>query len=127
MEVLLPPRLDFFRPANLAVGPKAIFGSVSTADVATYVKEKVAYNDEASRITLSEHDVRFMGLSALEEGTRVKHMGEYEVEIGMQKVEGKIKRKVVVLAQQAEKSEQAPSLLSALEGMKEEAKAEVQG
>ena len=87
---------------SATVGPIAIYGSVSTTDIANNIKEYVAYNDEASRVTLSDNDIRFVGVSELEESTRVKHLGEYEIEISIKGTEGRVRRKVQVLAQQAE-------------------------
>jgi ribosomal protein L9 len=122
LAVLLPSKLEFFRPVievteqeqnkNLpkeitdilhqsgVAGPVAIYGSVSTTDIANNIKDYVAYNDEASRVTLSDNDIRFVGLSELEETTRVKHLGEYEIEISIKGTEGRVKRKVLVIAQE---------------------------
>jgi ribosomal protein L9 len=91
-------------------GPVSIYGSVSTTDIANNIKEYVAYNDEASRVTLSDSDIRFVGVSELEESTRVKHLGEYEIEISIKGTEGRVRRMVQVLAQEdvqpAEEAEQ---------------------
>jgi hypothetical protein len=126
LAVLLPSKMEFKRPVvdgakqghkapsqipsevaailslakDKAAGPVAIYGSVSTADVAAYIKEYVAYNDEASQVVLHENDIRFVGISQLEESSKVKHLGEYDVEISIKGSEGVIGRKVVVLAEQ---------------------------
>lgn len=91
---------------NANQGPIAIYGSVTTTDVSNHIKEYVAYNDEASRVTLSEDDIRFTGLSELEESTRVKHLGEYEVEISIKGTEGRVRRKLLVLEQRSEREEE---------------------
>jgi hypothetical protein len=124
LAVLLPSKLEFPRPVievieteqnknlprevtdilhqNAAAGPIAIYGSVSTTDIANNIKEYVAYNDEASRVTLSDNDIKFVGVSELEETTRVKHLGEYDIEISIKGTEGRVQRKVHVIAQQSE-------------------------
>ncbi|KAL1301708.1 hypothetical protein AAFC00_005917 [Neodothiora populina] len=82
-----------------------IYGSVSTSDIANTIKSTLAQNDEASKITFSDDEVRFVhhssttaaaagsnnnnpaagggaGAGADEtEVNKVKHLGEYEVEI----------------------------------------------
>jgi hypothetical protein len=126
LDVLLPSKLEFIRPAIEAVetdqyknlpkevadilqqsastGPVAIYGSVSTTDIANLIKESVSYNDEASRVALSDNDIRFVGVSELEESTRVKHLGEYEIEINMKGADGPVRRKVHVVTQKAEQA-----------------------
>jgi hypothetical protein len=64
----------------------------------------LAYNDEASRITLAEQDVQFLDLPESEDSTRVRHLGEYSVEISMKGSGSTVKRKVHVVAQKADGS-----------------------
>ena len=57
----------------------AIFGSVSTTDIAAAIKEILVNDTEAARIMLDGRDVRFVGM---EDGAdRVKMLGRWEVEI----------------------------------------------
>ncbi|KAF2426317.1 hypothetical protein EJ08DRAFT_561693, partial [Tothia fuscella] len=134
LAVLLPSKLEFYRPVvtsslpstsspsssstnNPSAIPKEvlsilssspaspkqssqipIYGSISTLDVANHIKEYISYNDEASQVVLNENDVKFVGLGQLDDVSRVKHLGEYGVEIGMKGVEGKVSRRVVVAA-----------------------------
>ncbi|EOO02434.1 putative fructose-bisphosphate aldolase protein [Phaeoacremonium minimum UCRPA7] len=57
----------------------AIFGSVSTTDIAAAIKEILVHDTEAARIMLDGRDVRFVGM---EDGAdRVKMLGRWEVEI----------------------------------------------
>jgi hypothetical protein len=143
LDVLLPPKLEFIRPAieaveaeqyknlpkevtdilqqSASIGPIAIYGSVSTSDIANFIKESVAYNDEASRVAISDSDIRFVGVSELEESTRVKHLGEYDIEITMKGGDGPVKRKVQVVTQKAEQ----PVTQKTAQAVEEEPKKEV--
>lgn len=58
---------------------KAIFGSVSTADVLASIKTALTSDPEAIRIPLEARSIRFIG----EETDRVKQLGEFEVEIAV--------------------------------------------
>jgi len=124
LHVLLPAKMEFFRtaiekadqeqkkssiPKEVAAilstantGPIPIYGSVSTSDIAINIKELVAYNDEAARVPLSDEDIRFIGLSELEEPTRVKHLGDYEIEISIKGTQDRVRRRMQVLAQRPE-------------------------
>ena len=75
-----------------------IYGSVSTVDIATAVKEMVAYNDEAARITLSEREIKFSDLPESDDPTRVKHIGEYSIGITMKGSDDTVSRRVQVIA-----------------------------
>jgi ribosomal protein L9 len=74
---------DILMAASMASKPKAangIYGSVSTADVVATIKSALAHNDEAARVLLSEHDVRFVGHEE-DDATRVKQLGTFRAEI----------------------------------------------
>ncbi|KAH9820945.1 Ribosomal protein L9, N-terminal domain [Teratosphaeria destructans] len=84
--------------------PQAIYGSVSTKDVLTAVKAALATNDEASRVALHEEDVQFVDMRKVQKGAeadRVKHVGDYVVEIGVKGVERRVRRPVKVIAQES--------------------------
>lgn len=65
------------------VGPQAIYGSVSTHDVLVAIRAAMANNDESARVVLVEDDISFVDLPALEgaEAGRVKHVGDFTVEV----------------------------------------------
>ncbi|KAF2097573.1 hypothetical protein NA57DRAFT_58149 [Rhizodiscina lignyota] len=84
----------------------SIFGSVSTSDVATSIRAVLAENDEAGRIVLSDDDVQFVRqtVTISEEKDRVKHLGEFEVEIHIKGAPEAVKRIVRVLPSEAGKT-----------------------
>ncbi|KAK4997015.1 hypothetical protein LTR66_003505 [Elasticomyces elasticus] len=85
-------------PANTT-----IYGSVSTADVLTAVRASLAENDEAARVVMSEEDVRFVGVTFEAEGAetdRVKHLGNFEVEISVKGSSEVVRRALRVLPQE---------------------------
>lgn len=56
-----------------------IHGSVSLQNIASYLKEKMLLDPEASRIHVQPEDIRFIGL---EEGVdQVKKIGTFEIEV----------------------------------------------
>jgi len=84
---------------KVASGPQAIYGSVSTHDVVVAIRAAMAENDEAKMVVLREEDVRFVDLAA-EDGERVKHVGEFVVEVKVKGVEEGVKRNIRVVAQE---------------------------
>jgi len=76
---------DILMAASMASKPKAsangIYGSVSTADIVATIKAALAHNDEAARVLLSEHDVRFVSGHDEDDASRVKQLGTFKVEI----------------------------------------------
>lgn len=91
--------------AATPAGPVAIYGSISTADIANAVKAIVAENDEAARIVFAEEDVRFVNLPPVQgqasaaETDKIKHLGDYEVEIRIKGADVPVKKAVRVLPQ----------------------------
>lgn len=59
----------------------AIYGSVSTADIAATLKAALAHNDEAARVILNEADVRFVTDTEDGDAQRVKELGVFKIEI----------------------------------------------
>lgn len=124
----LPAKFEFFRPpilstprprrelpqavssaaADLAAAseptptlePVAIYGSVSTADVATIIKALLAKVPDGSRIVLTAEDISFEGVGEHPdvEGDRLKRLGEFDVKIAFKGVPQTVMRKVVVRA-----------------------------
>jgi len=101
---LLPPRLDFSREvidsgskdqdtSSASAGSQALFGSVSAADVAAIIRQNLSQNLEASMISVAEEDVRFVGVK---ESDRVKHIGEYQIEVRVKGSDEAVKRAVRV-------------------------------
>lgn len=57
----------------------AIFGSVSTTDIANTIRELMAADPEGSRISLDPRDIRFV---TEDDGVdRVKSLGRWEIDI----------------------------------------------
>ena len=94
----------------------AIFGSVSTADVAGAIRVWLSVSEEASRIVLAAEDVRFVRKyddslasgAQIEtenagswEGSKVKELGEFEIEICVKGASEAVNRTVAVLPQDA--------------------------
>ncbi len=86
-------------------GPPPIYGSLSTADIVLAILAHLSENDEAARVVVTDDEVRFTAGYGVgdEDGqtrTRVKHLGEYEFEVGVRGASGeeKIRRTARVLA-----------------------------
>lgn len=81
----------------------AIYGSVSTSDVAAAIKDLLAANEEASKIIFGDEDVRFLSAKADGsavvglEGDRVKVLGDFEIEVRVPGAEKGVRRMVRVL------------------------------
>lgn len=78
---------------------KEIHGSVSLRDVATFIKDKMLLDPEASRVHVQAEEIKFLGL---DEGVdRVEKVGRFEIEIrthvGRDKVEP-VRRSVEIVA-----------------------------
>jgi ribosomal protein L9 len=63
------------------VSSNAIYGSVSTADIAATLKAGLAHNDEAARVIVNEADIRFVDGTEDGDAQRVKELGVFKVEI----------------------------------------------
>jgi hypothetical protein len=128
LDMFVPPTIDFYRqpieqdsPKRERVGASgaadiltaaamskakasanAIYGSVSTADLATTIKGALAHNDEASRVVLNESDVKFV--SGHEEGdaSRVKQLGTFKAEIRLPGTERTLVRNIRIRAKDSE-------------------------
>nr|POF04002.1 hypothetical protein CFP56_21758 [Quercus suber] len=76
---------------------QAIYGSVSTQDVLVAMRAAMANNDESARVVLLEEDLSFVDLPDIEgaEAGRVKHVGEFTVEVKIKGAEDKASRRVV--------------------------------
>lgn len=85
-------------------GPVNIYGSVSTVDVATRIKDALANHPECSRVVLTAEDISFEtydGESGIEVD-RVKCLGEFEINIKLKGAPETVRRTVVVHARQQE-------------------------
>lgn len=76
----------------------AIYGSVTTADIAATIKAALAHNDEAARVILNEADVRFVTDSEDGDAQRVKELGVFKVEIQLPGAAAPLVRNVRVKA-----------------------------
>ncbi|KAI9791760.1 MAG: hypothetical protein M1816_003570 [Peltula sp. TS41687] len=82
--------------------PVQIYGSVSTADIATGIKTLLANHPECSRIVLMEEDISFETRDEVSgvEVDRVKRLGEFGISIKSKGAFGSLRRTIVVNAQQ---------------------------
>ncbi|KIW08389.1 uncharacterized protein PV09_01302 [Verruconis gallopava] len=112
----LPASVQAMLKASIPETPTAIYGSVSTPDVAQYIREAVAYNDEAAQIQLSEANLRFVNPIEGDDATRIKHLGTYEVEISFKGADAPMVKKVVVKSpgQTSNQTAMDPSMEQAL-------------
>ena len=92
----------------------AIYGSVSAADVASAIRVWLSVSEEASRIVLAAEDVRFVRkkdeslVSGAQietedagtwEGSKIKELGEFDIEICVKGASDVVRRIVAVLPQ----------------------------
>ena len=84
-------------------GPTPIYGSVSALDVLQAVRATIARNDEAARVVLQEEDISFVDLPEAEhsEAGKVKHIGDFTVEIKVPGSDDAIRRVVRIIPQEA--------------------------
>ncbi|KAL1650321.1 hypothetical protein SLS58_001136 [Diplodia intermedia] len=94
-DVLAAASVAPAKPADTRV---RLHGSVSTADIVTFVKTQLEDNEEGSRVVLSERDVQFLGGTEPNDDTRIKYLGDYEVEIKIKGTEGGVRRKLRILS-----------------------------
>ena len=85
-------------------GPTPIYGSVSALDVLQAVRATMARNDEAARVVLHEEDIHFVDLPQTEhsEAGKVKHIGDFTVEIKVRGVDAVTKRTVRIIPQDSQ-------------------------
>jgi len=76
----------------------SIYGSVSTLDVATKIKEILLEKEEGVGIALDAKDIAFV--EKTEEPDRVKHLGTFEFEIQLDGAANAIRRKVRVVPEE---------------------------
>ncbi|KAK7710431.1 hypothetical protein SLS57_008395 [Botryosphaeria dothidea] len=74
-----------------------LYGSVSTSDIASLVKEQLGVNEEGARVVVSEGEVHWLNGTSAEDPTKVRYLGEYEVKIKLKGVEEGVRRKIRVL------------------------------
>ncbi|OJD39914.1 ribosomal protein l9 rnase h1 [Diplodia corticola] len=86
------------KPADTRV---RFFGSVSTQDIVTAIKEQLDVNEEGSRVVVAQRDVRFLGGTEPNDETRIKYLGDYEFEVKVQGATDGITRKLRILPTQS--------------------------
>lgn len=88
--------------AEKAKAPQGIYGSVSTQDILVAVRAAMGDNDEAARVLVAEDDITFVesGVAEIEENRRVKHVGDFTVEIKTKGAEDGVRRLIKVHAQE---------------------------
>ena len=96
------------RPASRS-GPTPVYGSVSPLDVLQAVRATMARNDEAARVVLHEEDIAFVDLPETEhsEAGKVKHIGDFTVEIKVRGVDAVMKRTVRIIPQESQPTSNA--------------------
>lgn len=111
----LPAAVQAMMKASMPVTPTAIYGSVSTQDIAQSIREQVAYNDEAAGIQLGESNVKIVDPIEGDDANRIKHLGQYEVEVSFKGADLIVRRRVAVIAPREGSAESAidPSIADA--------------
>lgn len=88
--------------------PTGIFGSVTVADVAAQITAILAENDEAAKIVLSDAEIGFVPGQS-DDGNRIRHIGEFEVEIRVRGSPQSIKKIVRVLPSEKARAAEVPA------------------
>ena len=100
-RAVVPRPAEYGKVAEAHTGPRQIFGSVSSGDVAAAMRTHLVENEEASRIVFGEEDVRFVNVGDEQgkagETDRVKQTGEYQVEVRIRGADSIVQRAVRVL------------------------------
>ena len=81
----------------------AIYGSVSTADIAESIKAILAESEEGVRVVLSAEDIRIItdeGPAPGAEADRIKALGDFDVDIQVKGGEA-VRRFLIVKAQES--------------------------
>lgn len=81
---------------------QAIYGSVATHDVLVALRAAMGNNDEAARVVLHEDDLQFVDLPNVggAEASRVKHVGDFSIEIRVRGLDVAVRRTVRVIPQE---------------------------
>lgn len=87
-------------PAKKKEERQAIYGSVSVQDVLVAMRAALGTNDEAARVALQDGDIAFVDLPKGDEAGKVKHVGEFGVEVRVKGAETLVRRTVRVIAQE---------------------------
>lgn len=87
-------------PKPKQTGPQSIYGSVSAHDILVHIRASIATNDESARVILAEDDIRFLDKEA-ETERKVKHVGDFTIEVRVKGASEAIKRTVRVIPQEA--------------------------
>ncbi len=90
------------QPKEPRATPQPIYGSVTAQDVVVAMRAVLANNDEAARVVLQESEIAFIDLPDLEgsEAGRIKHLGNFSIEVKFRGAEEVVRREVRVLAQE---------------------------
>jgi hypothetical protein len=105
----LPKRMSPSLPAKAAVSIAAggktsikplqtgIYGSVSTTDIALQLKSSLAKHERGTLIGISPEEITFV--DELEDASRVKHLGDFQIDIKLKGAPTAIRRTVRVSAE----------------------------
>lgn len=83
--------------APVPVAKTNIYGSVSTSDIATNLKAVLAEDTRGVRILFNAEQISFV--EETEEKDRVKHLGEFNIEIRLKGASESVRRKIQIRAQ----------------------------
>lgn len=97
---LLAARQRRSGPESREYGRQSIYGSVSVQDVLVAMRAAMETNDEAARVALQEGDISFVDLPESEEAGKVKHVGDFAVDVRVKGAEMGVRRMVRVIAQE---------------------------
>ena len=103
LNTLLPEVLSFSRKTIAAQDPAesdsaALFGSVSTEDVAVEIRSILQADQEAGLVRVDARDVKFLGVG--EGADRVKTLGRWNIEIVVRDAPGGPVRKAIEVTSQ---------------------------
>jgi ribosomal protein L9 len=76
----------------------SIYGSVSTTDIVENLKAILAQDGKGSRVVLTPEDIVFVNQE--EEKDRVKHLGDFEVDIKVKGATTAVRRNIAVKGQE---------------------------
>jgi hypothetical protein len=105
----IPKRMSPSLPAKAAISIAAggktsikplqtgIYGSVSTTDIALHLNSSLATHEKGSLIRVSPEDIVFV--DELEDDSRVKHLGDFKIEIKLPGAPKPVRRMISVSAE----------------------------
>jgi hypothetical protein len=98
----MSPSLPAKAAVSIAAGGKTsikplqtgIYGSVSTTDIALHLNSSLANHEKGSLIRISAEEITFV--DELEDPSRVKHLGDFKIDIKLQDSPNTVRRTIRV-------------------------------